>query len=315
MKKIFLFLLLLLALFTAGTYMLIPSVISVSGAVVAKTTDIGTERILMNDSSWVHWWPAEKKGMQKADPKTGFQGGGYLFRETGKFYKSLSISIGNEEHTLPSKLLIVPLAVDSTGIEWKCELVTGNDPISRVRRYQEAKRIKSAIDEVLGSLRDFLSTPENVYGINIERNHLKDTLYVSSKTQLTVYPTQKDIYNLIGKINIYLAKHNSPATGSPIYNITQTDQNHFQLMAAVPTNRMLPETDGFAMKNMIKGSFIITEVSGGEKQVSTAWRNLKQFFQDYRKTSMAMNFTMLVTDRTLQPDSSKWVTKLYMPVY
>jgi ABC-type spermidine/putrescine transport system permease subunit I len=66
---------------------------------------------------------------------------------------------------------------------------------------------------------------------------------------------------------------------------------------------------------MVKGSFMVTEVLGGDSTISKASHNMEQYFQDFRRTSMAMNFTMLVTDRQLQPDSSKWITKLYHPVY
>lgn len=315
MKKWLLFLLTLIVLFAAGTYIFIPSVISISSAEVAKTTDVGAERVIIDENKWLQWWNYGHKEMASGLPQEGFRMGGYLCKQTGKFYKSTGISIANNEHTLDSRLVIVGLGIDSTGLQWTCQLPTGNDPLSRFLHYREAIQIKKNMDEVLANLRDFLSKTENVYGISVERTQLKDTLYVSAKTQTGTYPSLKDIYTLLGKINGYLARNNSPATGSPIYNITQMEQNRYQLMAAVPTDRMLKETDGFAMKNMIKGSFIVTEAVGGEKEVSNAWQNLRQYFQDYRKTSMAMNFTMLVTDRMLQPDSSKWVTKLYMPVY
>ena len=69
------------------------------------------------------------------------------------------------------------------------------------------------------------------------------------------------------------------------------------------------------MKNMVKGNFMISEVVGGDYSVNKASKSLQQYFTDFHLTSMAMSFTMLVTDRILQPDSSKWITKLYQPVY
>lgn len=314
MKKLLRWLLVLIVLFAPGTYLFIPSVIRIAGSVIVPANDAGVERVVIQDSQWGRWWSPGKQD-PGAPNKEGFEAGGYRFKQTGRFYKSTEISISNAEHSLPSKLVIVSLGTDSTGIEWHCDLSTGNDPLSRLLRYREARRIKNTVDEVLNNLKTFLSRTENVYGIAIERTQLKDTLYVSSKLQLNNYPGVKDIYALIGRIHVYMAKNNCPVTGSPIYNITRMDQEQYQLMAAVPTSKMLKESEGFAMKNMIKGSFMITEVVGGEKKVEEAWHNLKQYFQDYRKTSMAMNFTMLVTDRALQPDSSKWVTKLYMPVY
>lgn len=317
MKKLLLWLLAALVLFAAGTYLLIPSVIRITSSVVVNATDFGTERIVIDDSKWPQWWNYGKNaaaGNATVQPER-FRAGEYDFQQTGRFYKATEISISNGEHVLPSKLVMIALGVDTTGIEWRCDMTTGNDPISRLLRYSEARRIKKTMDEVLSRLNGFLSKTENVYGIAIERSQLKDTLYASCKLQQATYPALKEVYALIGKINAYLTRNGSHATGNPIYNVTEIEQGRFQLMAAVPTDRMLKETEGIRMKNMVKGSFMITEVVGGEREVNRAWHSLQQYFQDYRKTSMAMNFTMLVTDRSLQTDSSKWVTKLYMPVY
>ena len=75
------------------------------------------------------------------------------------------------------------------------------------------------------------------------------------------------------------------------------------------------DLDGYTFKKMIKGSFMVTEVVGGEYTVAKASKSLQQYFTDYKKTSMAINFTMLITDRMYQPDTTKWITRLYQPVY
>lgn len=317
MKKLLLALLSILVLFFAGVYIFIPAKLNITSSVVAKTTDLGTERFVIDETKWEQWWNYNNQFAESKNPQQGktFLANGYEFKVTGKFYKSLEIEIHSNKQQVASKLVIVPLALDSTGIEWKSELAMGSNPFSRISRYMEAKSIKKIMDEVLLNLKNFLSKPENVYSINIERNHLKDTLYVSSKVMLSAYPSNKEIFDLIYKINAYIEKNGTRPTGSPIYNVTEMDRNRFQLMAAVPVNRSLKEIDGFAMKYMVKGSFIISEVVGGNATVNTAAKNLQQYFDDYKKTSMAMNFTMLVTDRMLQPDSSKWITRLYHPVY
>jgi hypothetical protein len=37
--------------------------------------------------------------------------------------------------------------------------------------------------------------------------------------------------------------------------------------------------------------------------------------QDYGKSVVAIPFQYLVTDRLAEKDSSKWVTKIYQPIY
>lgn len=313
MKKLLLILLVVLALFTSSLYLFIPGKIIIDSSVAVKTTDVGTERFLIDETKWPLWWNKGYSGDHQTGPV--FTHNGYSFQQTGRFYKSVDIAIGKEQRRLLSKLMIIPLAVDSTSLQWKAEFITSRNPITRIADYLEAKQIKKSMNEILGGLKNFLSYTYNIYGIQIERNRLRDTLYVSSKKMLPKNPTVKEIYQLIDQIKGYIKQNGIEPSGSPIYNATRMDEGRYQLMAAVPVNKHLPETAGFSMKYMVKGSFMISEVAGGDSAIQQASKNMQQYFQDYRKTSMAMNFTMLVTDRILQPDSSKWVTKLCMPVY
>ncbi len=66
---------------------------------------------------------------------------------------------------------------------------------------------------------------------------------------------------------------------------------------------------------MINGSFMVTEVQGGETKVQKSLEQLELYAADYKKTQMAIPFQYLVTDRIREPDSSKWITRIYLPVY
>ena len=315
MKKGLLLLLAAIILFSIGTYVFIPARISISSIAFVKTTDLGTERFVLDETSWQKWWNYSDSTSRGTISMGPFMRNGDKYHLTQKFYKSVDISIFHNANSLNSKLLIIPLALDSTRVEWKTDLSSGNDPLTKFTKYLDAKKIKNNMDQVLRNLGGFLSNIENVYGINIEKNHLKDTLYITAKTELTHYPSTEELYNHIKKIQAYITKNGVQQSGSPIFNITQMDNNLYQVMAGIPVNRFLKEADGFSSKNMVKGNFMISEVVGGNYAVNKAAESMQQYFFDYRKTSMAMNFTMLVTDRLLQPDSAKWITKLYRPVY
>ena len=315
MKKLLLVLLSAMILLCAGIYLLIPKNISIASTVFVKTTDLGAERFILDESNWGKWWNHNDSSSTSSIATAPFSRNGDEYRLVQKFYKSADIQISHKGQSLNTRILIVQLALDSTGIEWKCGLSGGNNPYTRLVNYFEARQIKKNMEQVLGNLNVFLSNVENVYGINIEKNHLKDTLYVTTKTDLTHYPSTEEIYSLIKKIQSYTNKNGVQQSGNPIFNVTEMDNNRYQLMAGIPVNQLVKEADGFSTKNMVKGFFMISEVVGGNHTVEKASQSLQQYFLDYRKTSMAMNFDMLVTDRMLQPDSSKWITKLYRPVY
>jgi len=318
MKKIFLFLGLLLLVFVAGIYIFIPSTINITSAAVVQTTDDGAERFIMDETKWPLWWNYNDPN-NAADTKqlaVVFSAGHDVYKMTDKFYKSVAIHIKhNNLVQLESKMSLIPMALDSTGIEWKCSIETGSSLYKKIDGYFNARRIKENMDTVLANLKSFLSKNENVYGIPIEKNHLKDTLYVTAKTIVPSYPSTIVIYELIKKIQAYASQNGTNQTGNPIFNVTDMGNNHLQLMAGVPVDKNIVEKNGFSLKHMVRGNFMITEVVGGNNAVNKASENLHQYFSDYHKTSMAMSFTMLVTDRMYQPDSSKWITKIYLPVY
>jgi len=55
-------------------------------------------------------------------------------------------------------------------------------------------------------------------------------------------------------------------------------------------------------------------VRGGQGTVENALEQMQLYFDDYDKTSMAITFQYLVTDRIKESDTTKWITEIYAPV-
>jgi predicted transcriptional regulator YdeE len=317
MKKLIWFLLFLLVAGTAVIYLLIPETIKFASVTTVHTTDNGTQRFLIDESKWAKWWHFTDNQKEIADNPSDslFEMNGDRYQLKEKFYKSASVRIYHNNDSLNSRITIIPLQLDSTGIEWTGSLQAGYNPIKRLTAYLQAKEMVTNMNAVLAHLRSFLSHNENIYGLNIEKVSILDTMFVAGKNFLKSPPITSDIYQLIKKIQQYAAEKGVKQSGSPIYNVTEMDKDKYQLMAAIPIHQIVPEEKGFTIKKMVQGSFMSADVMGGEHTVAKASERLHEFFNDFHKTSMAMNFNMLITDRTLQPDTSRWVTKLYMPVY
>jgi hypothetical protein len=62
------------------------------------------------------------------------------------------------------------------------------------------------------------------------------------------------------------------------------------------------------------GNILITEVKGGPASIKKAFNEMETYITDYRRTAPAIPFQSLITDRSKEPDTSKWVTKIYYPV-
>jgi len=97
-------------------------------------------------------------------------------------------------------------------------------------------------------------------------------------------------------------------------NVTKEGTNQYQFMIGIPVNRILPKQDGIFPTRLVPGNFMVTEVRGAQQQIDEALSQLNYYFSDYGKTAMAIPFQSLITDRSQEPDSTKWITRISAPV-
>ena len=300
MKKIVASLLLVLILSIAAVYIFIPPHLQVSQVARIHCTPAGAFRHISDDGKWTAWFRA---------------GNDNRYQVTQKLRNTLDIRIQHGSSSIPSLLQLVPLPLDSVGIEWGCTLEAGNNPLQRVQTYLQARAIHAGMTEVLEQMQSFLENKKNVYGFTIEQVTIKDTFLITGKTVFPSYPATADIYKLIQTLKDYIDSRGAHQSGYPIININQLDTNRFQLMAAVPADKQLPGAGAVSFTRMVPGQFITIDVQGGPARVSEAVNQLQLYFSDYQRTSMAIPFQALITDRLTEPDTSKWRTRIYQPVY
>jgi hypothetical protein len=86
-------------------------------------------------------------------------------------------------------------------------------------------------------------------------------------------------------------------------------------MVALPVNRIVAGKGDVFFVRMVPGHFLRTEVTGGPHTIANAHRMMDQYFKDFNRVTMAIPFEYLVTDRLKEADTSKWITRVYGPVY
>jgi DNA-directed RNA polymerase subunit L len=301
MKKWIIALSVVIVLSVIGIYLFIPSNLSVSTVRGLNCTANGTFQTLSNQSKWTKWFPSSLDTSKYTIDK--------LLSNT------LHITIHSENDTIKSIIQLLPFSPDSTIIQWKCEIPTSNNPFNRIQRYQKAVAIKNDMDEILDHLRSFVEKPQNIYGFDIQRTTFTDTLLMTTKTTLKNYPSISETYQLINLLKDHIAQKNASQTGDPMQNVTPLDTNQFQVMVALPVNKVLADAPPFLFRRMIPGSFMKAEAKGGPQTIKEALRQMQLYFSDHRKTAMAIPFEYLVTDRMAEPDTAKWITRIYAPVY
>lgn len=301
MKKWFISLLILAVLFIAATYIFIPRTLELSAIAYTNCTPPAAYRLVSDEAQWNKWWPEHKD--------TG------SLRITKRKYNALEINIQSRGVYTGSTLHFVPLPADSLALQWQCSLPGGNNPFTKIVQYNRAVTLKKKMSALLGQLAGFLSHKKNVYGYSIQRTSTTDTLLVATRTVLPSYPLTPDVYRLVDTLKKYIITQDAKQTGPPIMNVTQVGNHAFQLMVALPTNRPLPGNRDILFRKMVPGAFMVADVQGGDYSVVHALRQMNLYFDDYKRTSMAIPFAALITDRMQEPDSTRWLTRIYAPVY
>ena len=244
-----------------------------------------------------------------------FKHNNITFHIKKRMFEIVEVLISDNNVNLNSYISFLQLSPDSTGVEWKAQMKMSNNPLKRVQQYLQANKIHKSMSFVFDQLKQFVSNKKNVYGLAIERTLLTDSLLVTTKTVTNNYPSQDVYYDLIKKLQDYLAANGASPANYPMLNIAEIDTNKFVTTVAVPINKVLPDKGAIVFKRMFPGNILTTEVKGGAHALEQGIKQLNLYMSDNQLSSPAIPFQSLITNRLVNRDTSKWMTKLYYPIY
>lgn len=297
-----------------ATYLFIPSTIVFSKVAHLNVTAGSAERAFYSSTERAKWWPKEGKQFEIKDAEQKHTFGDYVYEFPQQTYSGSTINIYQNEKKLSSTIHFVSFKIDSTAIKWKSEFPASNNPFKRISNYLTAIAFKKNIAEILDTVKLFLAKGENLYGLPIVQEKVSDTILLSTRWTSTTYPTTEMIYEKIDALKNYIRIHQGVETNHPMLNIFE-DKGEFKNMVAIPVNKELPEKGLFALKRMVAGKILTSVVTGGMRSPAAAMKKMEQYIDDHKITSPAIPFESLVTNRMLEKDTMKWVTKVYYPIY
>jgi len=313
MKKTVLSILIFLALCIGAVYIFIPKKMGVSGALSFRANSDGLFRSLAEESNWKKWWP----GIVTETSNNAFRltHDHYDFKVREILYNAIQLTVIQGSDSLDGLLRIIPFNNDSMRLELLSQVEAHADPFSRVASYLRGKRIERTFNDIVLSLSMYASKLKNIYGIDIKNERVQFQNLVSTKQSFTHYPATGEVYAMIARLRNYVNQSGAKELFSPMLNIKKTDSTNYTAQVGLPVDRALSDKDDISSKWMMKGGNILTgEVTGGQKEIEEAQKQMELYIIDYQRSIIAIPFQMLITDRTKEPDSAKWITRIYYPV-
>jgi hypothetical protein len=295
------------------TYIFIPGKLIISKIEYVNCNANGAFRILSDQSAWEKWW-LNKDSLKNTLVENHFFYNGYKYHLTNKFYNSVEVSIKDKNTSVMSRINIIRINPDSVILEWKCTLFASINPVARILNYRKAESIKSNMTFIFYKLRLFLENKKNIYGVNFHVSMSKDSTMVAIKRMQISYPSTSDIYNLIGSLKNYIRNEGAKENNFPMLNVRKLNDGKFETMVAIPVNKQLAGNGKIFFSRFVPWKVLGGEVKGGTYAINEALHQMEIYIADYQKTAMAIPFQSLVTNRTEEPDTLKWITRIYTPV-
>lgn len=307
-KGIIVLALVLVALFIAG-YFLIPGSQQFILSTTVNCTDEGALRTIQNKEKWQQWWPEEKADKELYSFKND------QYRINKIMLDGFDATIFHNSDSVKSYLQVFPSGIDSSEFQLSCTYVYSSNPFTRYVQYFRLKQMQRNMSEWLTALKPFFEKEENIYGMKIEMQKVKDSSLVSIKNSFPHYPTTEEIYSMVSSLKEYIVKKKGVENNFPMLNVFKAGAESYEAMVAIPTKWDIPMEGNFQLKKMVLGNILVGEVKGGVQTVMEAEKQLSFYVNDHQKMSPAISFQSLVTNRLQEPDTSKWITKLYYPVF
>jgi hypothetical protein len=312
MKKWIVWFIVILLLGVTSIYILIPAKIVITNISSAEATITGEFRYISQNENWEKWWrDADGKPHSVGEP---FRYGTSEFRINRQSYNAVGIDIRQDGGNIPSFLNLISYAIDSTGAVWACETPSTVNPFLRVRNYLNAREIKKNMTGVMKVFSAFISKPKNVYGMTIYKTTVHDTLMVSARFTSPDYPTTAQLYGYFDTLKHTIVKQKALPLGFPIMNLRKMPDGSFETQTGMPTSRLLKNDGKILALRMPPGLFMTADITGGTYTVDEAMRQLELFIQEYNRIKIATGFQILITDRRNEPDTTKWITKIKIPI-
>ncbi len=315
MKKWLIGFIIILSFLVACMYIFIPSTIVFQQDLVVHANSQGFYRTFLDDSSWQKWWPEENKSDTTNTSLHRFYFNGYNYTITEKRMNGILISISDSTTSASTLLTFIATMPDTMHLIWAGHMPTSTMPLKRFQTYRRVKKLENDMSTILKKLQSFYSKPENVYGIFISKALVSDSLLIFTDAKSNGFPTTEFIYSQIDQLRKYIADQSAKETGFPMLNINTADSINYLTKVAIPVNKRLKSSGNISFRWMLGGgNILITEIKGGSASIDKAFKEMENYVSDYRRTPPAIPFQSLVTDRMKEPDTSKWITRIFYPV-
>lgn len=269
-------------------------------------------RQLMRDTVWHQWWSGR---IQMVNQKAVFIQDEFEFTIQRILPNTFDLNTTSNSFSIHSSLHIIPETENKVTVRLSANIALSYNPISRIRTLFLSSKLKVSYKKILSNLSNHFGDNKNLYDVDIKELAVPFEYVTTLSKTFKHSPEISEIYFLVDRIKSHIKGKGGEEKGFPMLHIAKISEGQFFTQVAIPTDKPLPEFENIKSKWMLKGGNILSaEVTGNRRAISNAIQQMEFYIQDTHRSKVAIFFESLVTNRLENPDSNKWVTRIYFPV-
>jgi effector-binding domain-containing protein len=309
MKKIVLITLAVVVILTAGIYILIPSTLTINNQISISASDAVASKFLTYQNNWKKWWP----GAMLNNNEYEYQGIHFTVIKTTNSAAFVTIQKGNIKFNSQVNYLADDFAVR---VSWVGDKQNSLNPVERIMQQMAASTIGNKTTEILKHFKSYLENVKNAYGYKIYIGKINNPILLASTSISKTYPNLQTAYTIVDGLRKQSNTKGASQLDYPMLNITQIAEKQYQLSVAIPIDKKVAPDQNSSINYMVKGgNLLIADVKGGPNTINNALNAVKDYMKDHKLISPAMYYQSMITDRSVEKDTSKWVTKIQYPIF
>jgi hypothetical protein len=268
-----------------GLYFILFFPTTLSRTTMAHRGLAGAGRAFQHVTQWDAWWPKRE---------------GCSYQVKGVYYNEVRLDLSCAgKGRINGAIKLAPLNGDSVLVVWE-----GSGP----------GRWAAEVDTILGSFKAYVEDAKRLYGADFIRTMSNDSTLVTMTSFTAAYPSVGEVYARIDTLRSFAASHGAMAIDSPWLNVAKIEDGQFKWTVAIPVNKWIEKKGRVIPRRFVPYKNLEGEVRGGVFTVERAMEQMQLFKFDYNIQIMGLPFQCLMTDRRLEPDTTKWVTKVCAPI-
>jgi effector-binding domain-containing protein len=290
----------------------IPIQSNVTESIQFSTNSDALFRQLLRDSSWINWWPGK---VEFINQKQTFANENFLYSNENILSNSFTLKTTSSYLNTVSFLQIIPEASNIVTVRLSASIDLPINPISRLAILFKSVALRASFKSILVSLSSYFTSTKHLYDVDIKETTVAFEYVTTQSKEFNKYPSVSEIYIMIEHLRNYIKKNQAEEKGYPMLYVNSFGGKQFFVQVAIPINIQLSPSEGIKSKRLLKGGQILsTEIIGGRSKIRNAIKQIEFYIQDNQHSTVAIPFEYLITNRSQEPDSSKWVTCIYYPV-